>query len=69
MHILLLTYISPYLAATCFGWSPYSGISKSNNLKFTAINSPYDSMHVNVEIILKFALYKYKHLQNVEYDK
>jgi hypothetical protein len=36
-HIMPI-YISPYLAATCFGWSPSSGSSLPNGLKLTAIN-------------------------------
>ena len=33
-----LIYISPHLAATCFGWSPSSGSSQPNRLKLTAVN-------------------------------
>jgi len=36
-HMVLL-YIAPYLAATCFSWSPSSGSSKPSNLNLTAIN-------------------------------
>jgi hypothetical protein len=34
----ILIYISPHLAATCFGWPPSSGSSQPNSLKVTAIN-------------------------------
>jgi len=37
-HIMLI-YISPYLAPTCFSWSPSSGSSWQNSLKLTPINS------------------------------
>ena len=36
-HIVLI-YISPYLAYTCFSWSPSSGISQPNSLKTAAVN-------------------------------
>jgi hypothetical protein len=31
-------YISPHLAASCFGWSSSSGSSQPNNFKVTAVN-------------------------------
>jgi len=35
---IILTYISPYLAPTSFGWLPSSGSSQPNSLKVTAAN-------------------------------
>jgi hypothetical protein len=57
-HIVLI-YVSPYLAPRGFDWSPSSGTSQPNSLKLTAISSPYNAMHVNVHIMLKFTLHKY----------
>jgi hypothetical protein len=36
--ILIILYISPHLAATCFGRSPSSGSSQPDSLKLTAVN-------------------------------
>jgi hypothetical protein len=35
---IILTYISPYLAPTSFGWLPSSGSSQPNSLKAAAAN-------------------------------
>jgi hypothetical protein len=46
---ILYKHILLYLAPTCFGFSP-----KPNSLKLTAESNPYNAMHVNVQIMLKF---------------
>jgi hypothetical protein len=35
-HIIQL-YISPYPTATCFGWSPTSGSSQPNEVKYILV--------------------------------